>query len=140
MTYKELLEKLQTEANEMSKDKIFFFFGSENEIKDKMKAKGLQPNDLVYLGAGGYVKKEYADEVNTFLDNQQQQKKDYALANPYEVVKHYCRDYEIEISLSYTYLDVVYILMDFTKEEALERKDEINRAFKDYKREFYEVN
>lgn len=141
MTYEELLEQHRQEANQLvNDDKIIILIGNTEDALAKMKDKGVTADELVNVGAGAFVKRDYYDEVMAIFDKHAKQQKEYALNNTYEVVKHYLWDYEIEISLSYTYDDVVYCFMDFTKEEALERKDEINRAFKDYRKEFYEVN
>ena len=141
MTYKELLKKHEDETSQMVKDdKILYFIGSKEDIQNKMKQKGVTANDLVSAGAGAYIKKEYYDEVEAMFDRHAEEQKQYALANTYEVVKHYLWDYEIEISLSYTYEDAIYKLVGLTKDEANERADEIDRAIKDYRREFYEIN
>lgn len=141
MEYEELLAKHEDETNQKVKeDKILFFIGSREDIQTKMEDKGVTPNDLVSIGAGGYVKKEYYDEVNAMFDRHAEEQKEYALNHTYEVVKYYCWNYEIEISLSYTYEDVIYKLVGLTKDEANERANEIDKAFKDYRREFYEIN
>ena len=105
-----------------------------------MEDKGLQQDQLVYMGAGAYIKKECADEVNGMFDRHAEEQRQYALTHTYEVVQHYCWDYEMAISLSYTYNDIIHMFVGLTKKEALERKDEINRAIKDYEKEFNEIN
>lgn len=141
MTYKELLKKHEDETNQMVKDdKILYFIGSREDIQRKMEDKDVTVDQLISIGYGAYVKKEYYDEVNAMFDRHAEEQKQYALNNTYEVVKHYLWDYEIEISLSYTYEDVIYKLVGLTKEEANERAKEIDKAFKDYRREFYEIN
>ena len=69
MTYKELLKKHEDETNQMVKDgKILYFIGDTEKIKQDMEDKGIQQDQLVYIGAGAYVKKECADEVNGMFD------------------------------------------------------------------------
>ena len=141
MSYKDLLKKQEDETNQMVKeDKILYFIGSEDVILKKMEDKGVQQDQLVYVGAGAYIKKECYDEVNAMFDRHVEEQRQYALSHTYEVVQHYLWDYEIEISLSYTYEDAIYKLVGLTKDEAQERAKEIDQAIKDYKREFYEIN
>lgn len=141
MSYKDLLKKQEDETNQMVKeDKILYFIGNEDVILKKMEDKGVQQDQLVYVGAGAYIKKEYYDEVNAMFDRHVEEQRQYALSHTYEVVQHYLWDYEIEISLSYTYEDAIYKLVGLTKDEAQERAKEIDQAIKDYKREFYEIN
>lgn len=140
MDYKELLDKHSKELNEFSKDKIYFFFGTENDVQNKLNELDLSIDDLVNIGLGGYIRKEFKADYDTIIERHSAEKKAYALNNVYEVVKYYCWDYEIEISLSYTYDDVLYILCDFTADEVKQNLKEIRKAFKDYRKEFYELN
>ena len=141
MTYKELLKKHEDETHQMVNDgKIMYFIGDTETIKRKMEDKGVTADQLINIGYGAYVKKEDYDEINAMFDRHAEEQKQYALNNTYEVVTHYCWDYEIEISISYTYADVIYKLVGLTKDEAQERAKEIDKAFKDYQKEFYEIN
>lgn len=141
MDFRELQGRHETELNEFSKDKIFFIFGtSEQEILNKMKELNLNPNDLINIGLSGYIKKEYYNEFKEILKRQAKEQHEYTLNNMYEVVKYYCWNYEIEISLSYSYNDVLTVLLDLNETEIKEHEKEIKRAFKDYKKEFYELN
>ena len=133
MTYKELLKKHEDETNQMVKeDKILYFIGSREDIQRKMEDKDVTSDQLISAGYGAYFKKEYYDEINAMFDRHAEEQRQYALNNTYEVVKYYCWNYEIEISLSYTYEDVIYKLVGLTKDEAQQRAREIDRAFKDY--------
>ncbi len=141
MTYKELLKKHEEETNQMVKDgKILYFIGDSAKIQRQMEDKGIQQDQLVYVGAGAYIKKDCYDEVNGMFDRHAEEQRQYALTHTYEVVQHYCWDYEMAISLSYTYNDIIHMVVGLTKDEALERKDEISKAIKDYEKEFYEIN
>lgn len=141
MTYEELLEKQKEETNQMVKDnKIMYFIGDSKAIQRKMEDKGVNEDQLVYIGAGAYIKKDCYDEVNAMFDRHAKEQKQYTLNHTYEVVKHYLWDYEIEISLSYTYNDAIYKLVGLTKDEANERATDIKKAIEDYKKEFYEIN
>ena len=141
MTYRELLKKHEDETHEMVKDdKILYFFGTPKDIQRKMEDKGVTPNQLINAGAGAYIKKDHYDEVNAMFDRHAEEQRQYALTHTYEVVQYYCWDYELAISLSYTYDDVIYKFVGLTKDEAFERMDEIKKAIEDYERKFYQIN
>ena len=140
MTYKELLDKHIKEADEFSKDKIYFIFGSENEIYEKLRELGHAPEDFIYIGGGGFLLKEYKNEFYNLIDRQAKEKKDYLMANVYEVVNYYYWDYEVYISLDYNYTNILTELLGMTPEEIEANKDEINRAREDYIREFEKLN
>lgn len=142
MTIRELLDKHAKETNEFTNDeKIIIMFGSsENEILKQIEAKGLKPNDLINLGGGVWLKKEYENEFNNLIEKQFKEKKEYTLNNIYEVVNFYLWDYEAYISLTYTLDDILTDLLKLTPEEIEANKDEINRAREDYIREFEKLN
>ena len=142
MTIRELLDKHAKETNEFTNDeKIIIMFGSsENEILKQIEAKGLKPNDLINLGGGVWLKKEYEKEFNNLIEKQFKEKKEYTLNNIYEVVNFYLWDYEAYISLTYTLDDILTDLLKLTPEEIEANKDEINRAREDYIREFEKLN
>ena len=141
MTYEELLEKHRQEANQLvNDDKIIVLIGNTEDTLAKMKEKGVTADELVNVGAGAFVKRDNYDEVMAIFDRHADEQKQYALNHTYEVVKYYLWDYEIEISLSYTYEDAIYKLVGLTKDEANARIDEIDKAIKDYRKEFYEIN
>jgi len=140
MTYKELLDKHSKEANEFSKDKIYFIFGSEETVNQKINELGHTPKDFIYIGGGGYLLKEYETEFNKLTDKQAKEKKEYLLANVYEVVNYYYWDYEVYISINYDYNNILTELLGMTPEEIEANKDEINRAREDYIKEFEELN
>ena len=141
MNYKEFKEKQAEEFNEFSKDNIIIILESTKEkALAKLESEGLTVEDIVNLGAGTYLKKEAVPEYEALVEKLDKEKHEYVLANVYEAVNYECWNYEIEISLSYTYSDVPSILLGLTAEEIEEHKEEINKAFKDYKKEFYELN
>lgn len=141
MNYKELKKKHEEEASEFSKDKIYFVFGSsKEEVIEKLAEKGVKPEEVYSMGAGGYIKKEYAEAFDSLVEKQAKEKKEYALANVYEVVYHELANYEAEISLSYSYNDILTIIIGFTPEEIEDNKEEINKAMKDYREDFYKYN
>lgn len=141
MNYNELLETHQEEASLFSKDKIYFIFASnETEFINKLSEYGLNPDDVLSIGAGGYIKKEYIKEFNDLLVKQAEEKKKYTLNHIYEVVLYYCWDYELYISLSYNLKTLCSDIMDLTPEEIKANKGEINRAYKDYCIEFEKLN
>lgn len=140
MTYKELLDKQTQEANEFSQDKIYFIFGSEDQVYKELEETGHAIDDFIYIGGGGFLLKEYKDEFYNLLERQSDEKKAYLLANVYEVVNYYYWDYEVYISLSYDYDNILTELLGMTKEEIEANKDEINRAREDYIKEFEKLN
>ena len=141
MNYREFKEKQSEEMNEFSKDNIIVILeSSEDKVEAKLEAEGLSVEDVVYLGIGLYLKKEAVPEYEALVEKQSKEEHEYILANVYEAVNYTCWNYEIEISLSYTYNDVPTKLLGLTAEEIEANKEEINRAFKDYRKEFYELN
>jgi len=141
MNYREFKEKQAEEFNEFSKDNIIIILESTKEkALAKLEAEGLTVEDIVNLGAGAYLKKEAVPEYEALVEKQSKEEHEYILANVYEAVNYTCWNYEIEISLSYTYNDVPTKLLGLTAEEIEANKEEINRAFKDYRKEFYELN
>lgn len=141
MNYKEFKEKQEAEVNEFSKDNIIVILESNKEkALAKLEAEGLTVEDVVNLGAGLYLKKEAVPEWESLINRLETEKHEYILANVYEAVNYECWNYEIEISLSYTYSDVPTKLLGLTSEEVAENEEEIQKAFKDYKEEFYKLN
>jgi len=140
MTYKDLLDKHTEEANSFSQDKIYFIFGSEDEIYKQLEETGHSLDEFINIGGGGFLLKEYKNEFYELLDRQAQEKKEYLMANVYEVVNYYYWDYEVYISLDYNYTNILTELLGMTKEEIEANKDEINRAREDYIREFEKLN
>ena len=141
MNYREFKEKQEQELDTFSKGKIYYCLGiNKKEVIDKLASHGLKPEDVVSIGLGGYIKKEYVEEYNSLLDKRAIEKHDFILDNVYECVNYELWNYEIEISLSYTYEDVPSKILGLSEEEIEANESEINRAFRDYKKEFYELN
>ena len=141
MDYEDLLKRHEKEASTFSEGKIYFIFASnETEFLNKLEEKGLKPEDLRSLGAGGYIKKEYVKEFNDLLLKHEKEKKEYTLNNIYEVVSYYCWDYELYISLSYDLDSMLTDLIGLTPEEIKANNKEIKRAWRDYKKEFERLN
>jgi len=141
MGYRELLKRHEEEASIFSEDKIYFIFAStESELLRKLNQKGLSPEDVRSLGAGGYIKKEYVKDFSDLLTRHAKEKKEYTLNNIYEVTLYYCWDYELYISLSYDLDSMLTEIMGLTPEEIQANQEEINRAWRDYKKEFERLN
>ena len=141
MSYEDILKRHEQEASTFSEGKIYFIFASnETDFLNKLEEKGLKPDDLRSLGAGGYIKKEYVKEFNDLLLRHEKEKKEYTLNNIYEVVLYYCWDYELYISISYDLDTMLTDLLGLTPEEIKANEKEINRAWSDYKREFERLN
>lgn len=139
--YNDLIKKHEDEANEFSKDKIYFVFGStETEIIRKLNQKGVKPEEVTSLGAGGFIKTEYLPEFKELLLRHDNEKHQYTLNNIYEVVQYYCWDYELYISISYDLDSLLTEVVGLTPEEIQENNKEITRAYRDYKREFEKLN
>ena len=141
MDYKELRERHTEELNTFSKDKIYFIFVStESELIRELNKRGLAPEDVRSIGGGGYIKKEYVKDFSDILTRHAKEKKEYTLNNIYEVVLYYCWDYELYISLSYDLDTMLTDLLELTPEEIQANQEEINRAWRDYKKEFERLN
>ena len=61
-------------------------------------------------------------------------------ANVYEVTKNELWNYEIEMSLSYSYDEFLAKIIGLEPEEIEANKEEIDKAIDDYRKEFYEHN
>lgn len=142
MNFEDLRKQHETELNNFSKDKIYYVFGStETEVINKLKKEyQLEPNQVTSIGFGGYIKKEYYEDFNTLLENHFKEKREYTLANIYEVVQYYCWDYEMYISLSYDLDGLLTKVIGLTPKEVQANQKEINKAWNDYKREFEKLN
>lgn len=137
---REFREKQSEEFNEFDKNNIFWLFGTEEEAIETLKKEGLSVEDVVDIGLGGYLRKTKIDEYEALLDKQHKERHDFIINNLYDSVLYYCWDYEIEISLSYTYEDVPKILLGLSDEEIEANQETIKKAFRDYKEEFYKLN
>lgn len=141
MTYKELLEKHREESNSFSDGKIFFAFGtSEDEVKSILEEQGVKVEDIVGIGAGGYIKKEYYNDLLKLMDKQAKELKEYTLNNLNEVLIYEFANYELEISFDYSYESFLIEVLGFSEDEIESNKDEINKAITDYRKQFYEHN
>lgn len=141
MSYEDILKRHEIEASNFSEGKIYFIFASnETDFLNKLEEKGLKPDDIRSIGAGGYIKKEYVQDFKDLLLRHEKEKKEYTLNNIYEVVLYYCWDYELYISISYDLDTMLTDLLGLTPEEIKANEKEINRAWKDYKREFEKLN
>lgn len=141
MNFRELLENQRNEAGAWSKNKIYWIFaGTELEFKRKLNELNLNPDDLISIGAGGYLLKEYKQEFYDLLDRQENERYNYTINHVYEVVKHYLWDYEMEISISLTLDDLLHDIIGLSDKDIKENANIINKAIDDYKKEFYECN
>ena len=140
MNYKEFKEKQHKEYNEFLEGKIFILLGTEEEALETLKEKGLTPSDVTNLGAGVYIISKYLPEYEAFTEKQDKEYHEYLLSNVYEVVNTELWNYEAEISLSYSYNDIIYKIVGLTKAEAEEHNIDVVKAIEDYKKEFHELN
>lgn len=141
MNYKELKAKQEEELNSFSKGNIIVIleFTKEKALA-KLEAEGLSVEDVVDLGAGLYLKKESIPEYNELVKRHDKEFYEYFFNNVYEVVKYEAANYEMEISLSYSYDEFLAKIIGLTPEEIAANKVEIDKAILDYKKEFYELN
>ena len=141
MNYKELKVKQEEELNSFSKGNIIVILASsEEEIKNKLIEENITKEDVVYLGAGLYLKKEAIPEYNELIKRHDKEYYEYFFNNVYEVVKYEAANYEMEISLSYSYDEFLNKIIGLSDEEIAANKNEINKAIADYRKEFYEHN
>ena len=141
MDYREFKAKQEEEFNEFSKDNIIVILEfSKEEALAKLEAEGLTTKDIVNLGSGCYLKKEAIPEYNELVKRHDKEYHEYLLANVYDVVFYELANYETEISLSYSYNDVLTKIIGLTPEEIEANKDVIDKAIADYKEDFYKYN
>ena len=141
MNYKEFKGEQEKKANEFTEGKLFFAFGtSEEEVKTKLEEQGVSVENVVGIGAGGYILKECYDDVLTFFDKQSKELKEFTLNNLNEVLVYEFANYELEISLSYSYKTFLTNVLGFTEEEIEANRPEIDKAIADYKEDFYKYN
>ena len=141
MNYKEFKEEQEKKANEFTEGKLFFAFGtSEEEVKTKLEKQGVSVENVVGIGVGGYILKECYDDVLTFFDKQSKELKEFTLNNLNEVLVYEFANYELEISLSYSYKTFLTNVLGFTEEEIEANRPEIDKAIADYKEDFYKYN
>jgi len=141
LNYLEFKKKQEEKANEFTKGKIYFAFGtSEEEVKTKLEAQGVNVENIVGVGAGTYILKECYDDVLKFFDKQAKEFKEFTLNNLHDVLTYEFANHELEISLSYSYRSFLTEWVGLTEEEIEENKDEINKAIADYRTDFYKHN
>ena len=142
MNYREFKAKQEEEANEFTEDKLYFVFGtSEEEVRRKLKEEyNVEAEDVVGIGAGTYIKKENYTDVMKFFDKQAKEFKEFTLANLYDVLTYEMANHELEISLSYSYRSFLTDWLGLTEEEIEDNKEEIEKAIKDYRIDFYKHN
>ena len=142
MNYKEFKEEQEKKSNEFTEGKLFFAFGTtEEEVKRKLKEDyNVESSEVVGIGAGTYIKKEKFKEVMQFFDQQAKEFKEFSLANLYDVLTYEMANHELEISLSYSYRSFLTDWLELTEEEIEDNKEEIEKAIKDYRIDFYKHN
>ena len=142
MNYREFRKAQEEKANEFTKDKMFFVFGtSEEEVRRKLKEEyNLEASDVVGVGAGTYILKDSYSDVMKFFDNQGKEFKEFTLNNLHDVLTYEFANHELEISLSYSYKSFLIEWVGLTEEEIEDNKEEINQAIRDYREDFYKHN
>lgn len=108
--YLELKNNNQKQFDEFSKKYIYWIFAfSDKQFDDKLKEHDLTKNDIISIGAGGFIKKEhkelYLKEINRLNnDDAFKQVKDDDVevkkAFMYELANHeYCITYNVDDAL-----------------------------------------
>lgn len=108
--YLELKNNNQKRFNDFSKKYIYWIFAFDSkEFENKLKEHNLTKNDIISIGAGGFIKKEhkelYLQEMNRLNDNDafKQIKHDdleVKKAFMYELANHeYCITYNVDDTL-----------------------------------------
>ena len=142
MNYREFKKKQEEEANNFTDGKMFFAFGTtKEEVKNKLKNDyGVDASEVVGIGAGTYILKDSYNDIMKFFDKQAKESKEFTLNNLHEVLVYEFANHELEISLSYSYASFLTEWVGLTDEEIEDNKEEINRAIKDYREDFYKHN
>lgn len=142
MNYREFKKKQEEEANDFTDGKMFFAFGTtEEEVKAKLKNDyGVDASEVVGIWAGTYILKSEYDNIMKFFDKQGKESKEFTLNNLHDVLTYEFANHELEISLSYSYKSFLLEWVGLTEDEIEENKEEINRAIRDYREDFYKHN
>lgn len=142
MNYTEFRKLKEKEANEFTKDKLFFSFGfTEEEVRRQLKEDyNVEAEDVVGIGAGTYILKDSYTDVMKFFSKQAEEFKQFRLANIYDSLLFEFGNHELEINLDYSYRSFLTEELDFTEEEIEANKSEINKAIQDYRTDFYKHN
>ena len=75
-----------------------------------------------------------------FFDNQAKELKQYTLNNLHDVLTYEFANYELEISLTYSYNSFLKQVIGLTPAEIEENKEEIQKAIAEYREDFYKHN
>ena len=142
MNYIEFKKLKEEEANEFTKDKLFFALGfSEEEVRRKLKEEyNVEAEDVVGIGAGAYILKDSYNDVMKFFSKQAEEFKEFRLANIYDSLTYEFANHELEINIGYSYRSFLIEELDFTEEEIEANKEEILKAVNDYRIDFYKHN
>lgn len=72
--YKEMTERHQNEYNKFSKNKVIYIFAFSNEdFEKKLAAYNLKPSDISSIGGGGFVRKNYKEELKNLFKQQKEE-------------------------------------------------------------------
>ena len=140
LNYLEFKKQQEEKANEFTDGKIYFAFGTSEEVKTKLEEQGVSVEDVVGIGAGGYILRECYDDVLKFFVKQSKDLKEFTLKHLNEALMYEFANYELEISISYTYKTFLTNVLGFTEAEIVANRPEIDKAIADYKEDFYKYN
>ena len=140
MNYRTLKEKHQKEINNFTK-KYMIYALNKDQLTEGLKEKGFKASDMVQIMGGGFLIKSKEHDLDLLLNKQIKEKKEYILKDPDNFKDAYIYEafnYELEISLSYTYDTFLTEILYLTPEEIEENQNTIKEASEEYKKEFYE--
>ena len=82
MTYAEMLDKQQKEFDVFSEGKIFFAIVSNRKEFDKiLKKEGVIRKEISPIGFGGYIKKQYIDQMRELVNKHKREKQEAVQAD-----------------------------------------------------------
>lgn len=140
MYYEDFIKNQEQEYKEFTKDKIFYVFGDEEDLKRTLKPHGHKLEDVKPLTDGIYLLKTFERDFNNFMEQQRRQEHEYILSDLYEVIKYELWNYEVGVTSKYSYDEIITRVVGLTPEEVKEYDDVIVKAINDYKKEFKKLN
>lgn len=140
-------DKQSTKFNEFATNNIIWIFASsETEFLKKVEEHGRTLENLTSIGAGGYVFDESKKDLLKLMQELHDEK-----ANFLKDFNNFCGaflselwNYEIEISLDTSDLDIINDLLDYNnitfEDLTNEQRLELLKVRKHYRKEFYKYN
>lgn len=140
MYYEEFIKNQEQEFKEFTKDKLFYTFGNDKDLKRTLEPSGYDVEDVKPLTNGIYIVKSFEHDFNKFLEDQRRKEHEYILSDLYEVIKYELWNYEVGKTSKYSYDDIITRVVGLTPDEVKEYDTVIVKAIDDYKKEFTKLN